>query len=77
VLLTRWPALSGRGLAVIVMKTVIIGMALRYGVQRDGTPLSFIIVTVVVLTAFMGGWRLAFSAVHRRALRRSAAIQLR
>jgi hypothetical protein len=56
--LTRWPPISLRGAAVIAVKTVVIGLVLRYGVQRDGTPLPFVAVTVVVLTALMFGWRL-------------------
>jgi peptidoglycan/LPS O-acetylase OafA/YrhL len=71
--MTRWPALSAPGLGVIVVKTVIVGMALRYGVQHNGAPLSFVIVTAIVLTAFMGAWRIAFYALHRQAQRRSAA----
>jgi hypothetical protein len=33
-------------------------MILRAGVQHQGTPFAFIVVTVVVLSAFMFGWRL-------------------
>jgi peptidoglycan/LPS O-acetylase OafA/YrhL len=64
--MARWPALSARGAAVIVAKTLILGLVLRYGIQREGTPLSFIIVTVLFLSAFMAGWRLVFHTVHRR-----------
>jgi hypothetical protein len=65
VILTRWSALSWRGGAVIVAKTLILALVLRYGVARDGTPLPFIIVTVVFLAATMFGWRLAFHALHK------------
>jgi Protein of unknown function (DUF3054) len=57
-MLTRWPPAGLRGGAVVLVKTLIIGLALRYGVQRDGTPFPFIVVTVLVLTALMLGWRL-------------------
>jgi hypothetical protein len=57
-LLARWPALSLRGGSVVAVKTVIIGLVLRYAVQRDGTPPAFVLVTVLVLTALMLGWRL-------------------
>jgi peptidoglycan/LPS O-acetylase OafA/YrhL len=64
--MTRWPALSLRGGAVVTVKCLIIGLVLRYGVQREGTPFSFIAVTVLVLTALMIGWRLAVLAWSRR-----------
>jgi Protein of unknown function (DUF3054) len=65
--LTRWPALSRPGAAVITVKTLVIGLVLRYGVARDGTPFSFVVVTVLVLGLFMFGWR----AVATNALRRA------
>lgn len=61
-LLTRWPPTGLRGGAVVLVKTLIIGLALRYGVQRDGTPFPFIVVTVLVLAALMIGWRLVARA---------------
>jgi hypothetical protein len=57
-----WPVASLRGGAVIVTKCLIIGLVLRYGVQREGTAFSFIVVTVLVLTGLMIGWRLAAAA---------------
>lgn len=66
VALTRWPALSLRGGTVIAVKTVLIGLVLRYGVVRDGTPFSFVVVTALVLTVLLLGWRLlAISALRR------------
>jgi peptidoglycan/LPS O-acetylase OafA/YrhL len=72
-LMTRWPALSLRGGAVVTVKCLIIGLVLRYGVQRDPTPFSFIVVTVLVLAALMIGWRLAGLAVLNRSRRSSGS----
>ena len=64
--LTRWPALSHAGAAVITVKTLVIGLVLRYGVARDDTPFAFVVVTVLVLALFMFGWRaLATTALKR------------
>lgn len=60
-----WAADGIRGGSVVLIKTLIIGLVLRYGVQREGTPLAFILVTVLVLALLMGGWRLADRALHR------------
>jgi hypothetical protein len=57
VLLSRWPALALRAGAVVSVKTVIIGLVLRYGVARDGTPLPYVIVTAVVLIGLTLAWR--------------------
>jgi hypothetical protein len=65
--LTRWPVLSLRGGAVIAVKTCVIGLVLRYGVARDGAPFSFVVVTFLVLTALIVGWRLVALGVLRRA----------
>jgi hypothetical protein len=67
VVMTRLSTVSLRGGAVVVVKTLILGLALRYGVQRDGTPLPFIVVTVVVLSALMLGWRLVAKVPQQRA----------
>ncbi len=64
--LTGWRLLGLRGGAVLVVNTVIIGMLLRSGVAGEGTPFSFVVVTTVVLTVLMLGWR----AVALRVLRR-------
>lgn len=51
---------------VIWLITVVVGNLLRV-FSGQGTALSFIIVTLVVLAAFGLGWRAALSAVqHRR-----------
>jgi hypothetical protein len=70
--LTRWPLLSLRGGAVIVGKTAVIGLVLRYGIAHDGAPFSFVVVTVLVLSALMLGWRALALAVLRRAEARPA-----
>ncbi len=59
VALTRWPASSLAGGAMVGGKTIVLGLVVRYGIQRAGTPLSFVIVTTVVLLALILGWRLA------------------
>jgi Protein of unknown function (DUF3054) len=64
--LTRWPPAGLTGGAIVLGKTLLIGLVLRYGVQGDGTPLPFIVVTVLVLTALMLGWRLAARIPFRR-----------
>jgi hypothetical protein len=71
--LTRWPALSLRGGTVIAVKTLVIGLVLRYGVANDGTPFPFVVVTIVVLTTLMLGWRLVALAVLRRSESRLTA----
>lgn len=55
-----WPEAVGLWLI-----TVAVGNLLRV-VSGQGTALSFIIVTLVVLAAFLLGWRVVFSAVQRR-----------
>jgi hypothetical protein len=57
--LTRWPAASLRGGAMVAGKTIVLGLVIRYGIQHEGTPLSFVIITVLVLAGLMFGWRLA------------------
>jgi hypothetical protein len=57
-LLTRWPAFSLMGGVMMVFKTVVLGLVIRYAIQGEGTPGSFCLVTAVVLTALMLGWRL-------------------
>lgn len=75
--LTRWPALSLRGGTVITVKTLIIGLVLRYGVAKDGTEFSFVVVTVVVLGVLMLGWRLITLALLQRAETRRTENQNR
>jgi hypothetical protein len=65
--LTRWPTLSLRGGLVITVKTLVIGLVLRYGVAKDGTEFSFVVVTIVVLSVLMLGWRLVAAALLTRA----------
>ena len=59
VVLTRWPPASLRGGAMVAGKTIVLGLVVRYGLQREDTPLSFIIVTLLVIAALMFGWRVA------------------
>jgi peptidoglycan/LPS O-acetylase OafA/YrhL len=51
--------------------TLIVGMALRPLFGRD-VPVSFVVVTAVVLAVFMLGWRALVPIVARRVLARSS-----
>jgi peptidoglycan/LPS O-acetylase OafA/YrhL len=68
--------LSGRRLrtpaagAIIVLATVLIGMVLRV-VTGAGTALTFVLVALVVLSAFLIGWRAVLALVLRRRARSS------
>lgn len=66
IVLSRWPLLSLRGGAMIAAMTVIIGVVLRSGVAGDGAPFSFVVVTVLVLSALMLGWRAVIRGVVSR-----------
>ncbi len=50
---------------VIWLAIVVVGNLLRV-VSGQGTAFSFIIVTLVVLAAFLLGWRAVFATVQRR-----------
>jgi hypothetical protein len=54
---------AGLGLAAC---TVAIGMVLRHTVSHDGTPLSFVVVASLFLTAFLVGWRALARVVRGR-----------
>jgi hypothetical protein len=43
---------------VVVLATVVVGMALRVFVTGAGTAMSFIVVATSVLAVFLLGWRL-------------------
>lgn len=62
-----WP--EGVG---IWLSAVIIGMVLR-AVSGQGTEVSFVIVTLLVLGVFLVGWRVVVGVVHRRVQRQRAA----
>jgi hypothetical protein len=64
--MTRWPVLSFRGGVVIAVKTLVVGLVLRYGVARDDTPFAFVVVTTVVLCTLIIGWRLVALPLLRR-----------
>jgi DUF3054 family protein len=68
VALTRWPPMCLRAGLVVSIKMVIIGLVLRYGVARDDVPLSYAVVTAVVLIGLTSAWR----AVAARGRRREA-----
>ncbi|MEO6881346.1 MAG: DUF3054 domain-containing protein [Mycobacteriaceae bacterium] len=50
---------------IIWLITVVVGNLARV-LSGQGTALSFVIVTLVVLAAFLLGWRAVFAAVQRR-----------
>ncbi|WP_378148490.1 DUF3054 domain-containing protein [Cnuibacter sp. UC19_7] len=54
---------------VVWASTVVVGMLLRV-VSAQGVQLSFVIVTAVVLAAFLLGWRAALLLVRRVRARR-------
>ena len=93
VLRTAWPFLAGylggllvargwrgpltRPVAVTVwLATVAVGMLLRL-LSGAGVPLSFVVVTTVVLGVMLLGWRAVVSLVRRARLRsgHGAALQ--
>ncbi|MDP9828730.1 DUF3054 domain-containing protein [Kineosporia succinea] len=47
------------GCAMVLVKTLLIGMILRSAVQNDGTPVSFVVVATVFLAVTTAGWRIA------------------
>jgi FtsH-binding integral membrane protein len=58
---------SPPGAAMVLIKTLVIGMILRNVVQHDGTPFSFVVVATVFLALTLAGWRTAARfAVLRR-----------
>jgi Kef-type K+ transport system membrane component KefB len=81
VLGTAWPFLAGYALALTLARswrhpvarpsalilwasTVVVGMALRV-LTGAGVQLSFVVVTAVVLAAFLLGWRTLWTLVQR------------
>ncbi|MBT0771933.1 DUF3054 domain-containing protein [Kineosporia sp. J2-2] len=67
---------SLRGAAMVLVKTLLIGMILRSVVQHDGTPVSFVVVATVFLAVTLTGWRvLARIAALRQARANARAIQ--
>ncbi|GAB3268628.1 DUF3054 domain-containing protein [Kineosporia babensis] len=60
------------GAAMVLMKTLVIGMILRSVVQNDGTPVSFVVVSTIFLAVTMLGWRFAARYLALRQLRSGA-----
>ncbi len=63
-----WPEGVGTWLCA-----VIVGMVLR-AVSNQGTEVSFVIVTLLVLGVFLLGWRVVAGVVHRRLHRDRATV---
>ncbi|MFO7689518.1 MAG: DUF3054 domain-containing protein [Cryobacterium sp.] len=63
--------LSGLG---IWASTVVVGLGLR-AITGQGTQLSFMIVTAVVLGVFLLGWRALYALARRRAVQRMPAAR--
>ncbi|GLY31827.1 DUF3054 domain-containing protein [Kineosporia sp. NBRC 101731] len=57
------------GAAMVLIKTLVIGMILRNVVQHDGTPFSFVMVATVFLALTLAGWRTTARFAVRRQLR--------
>jgi hypothetical protein len=60
----RWPLSAVRSGAVVWVSTVVVGVLLRV-VAGQGVEISFVIVTLVVLGAFLVGWRAVVDVVLR------------
>lgn len=58
VLVFRLAPASPHAAAMVLFKTLLIGMVLRAAVQHDGTPVSFVVVATVFLALVLFGWRL-------------------
>ena len=71
VVIARLTSISGAGGLGVSIKTVVLSMILRAGVQHDRTPPAFVLVTALVLVTLMVGWRQL--ALRRLARRRSRA----
>ncbi len=62
------------GAAMVLMKTLVVGMILRNVVQNDGTPTSFVVVTSLFLAATMIGWRIVARMLALRQLRTAGQV---
>ena len=67
VLVTGIPPMGLRAGGLALLCSVVVGMALRAGVQHRDTPVAFVVVATLFLGVFLLGWR---AAVY---LRRPAA----
>lgn len=54
---------AGYGVAVV---TITVGLLLRRLAWGDGTALSFVVVTIAVLSALILGWRVALAVARSR-----------
>jgi peptidoglycan/LPS O-acetylase OafA/YrhL len=59
---------------VVWIGTVVVGVALR-AATGDGAPLSFVIVTTLVLAAFLLGWRAVAAGIRRVARGRADRVR--
>ena len=69
VLVTGLPPMGMRAGGLAVACSVVIGMALRAGVQHRGTAVAFILVATTFLGVFLLGWRAAIALRRRSATR--------
>lgn len=65
VVIARLTPISVAGGSVVSAKAFILSMVLRAGVQQDPTPVSFVLLSGVILVVLMIGWRVLAS--RRRA----------
>ncbi|GLY18285.1 DUF3054 domain-containing protein [Kineosporia rhizophila] len=59
------------GAAMVLFKTLLVGMVLRNVVQTEGTPTSFVVVASLFLAATLVGWRVAARMLAMRQIRTS------
>jgi FlaA1/EpsC-like NDP-sugar epimerase len=76
---TAWPFVAGLALGwrtalPVWASTVVIGVLLR-ALSGQGVAVSFVIVTLLVLAAFLFGWRALARLVVTRRTRREAHVE--
>jgi hypothetical protein len=77
ILLTRWRPLSNGAAAMMLFKTVVLGIPLRAVVQDAGTPVAFVVTTTVVLAVLFFGWRAVARLVAARRHGAAPAVRAR
>jgi hypothetical protein len=69
---TRRTPLSAVAGFIVLVATLVIGMALRKAVFGDGTAVSFVVVASLFLGAGLLGWRMVWSRIGPPAVRDQA-----
>jgi len=73
VLAFRLAPASLSGAAMVLFKTLFVGMVLRGVVQQEGTPPAFVVVAAVFLGVTLLGWRVAGRLLALRQVRLAGA----